>query len=137
MRNKVGAAATLVIALGNCACTVPPLWSVINNAPNGPPISVDEIVQRVKCELADALRQKMEEKNLKWLKSWTAKADLTLQVNESGGITPNVTFTQPLHNAYNLRSGPASVAFPSLTESESRGDCNWEWVIEGDSHFSI
>jgi hypothetical protein len=99
-------------SLGLIGCTAPPLSHVINNAPFGGDISVEDVVLRVKCELADSVVKKMKEQNLKWLENWVAKADLTLQVNESGGITPNAVFTQPLHNVFNLGSGPSSVSLP-------------------------
>jgi hypothetical protein len=111
----------LAIALQGTACSVPPLWDATNNAPFGREISVDDVVVRVKCELADALSRRMDEKKFKWLESWTAKADLTLQVDEGGGITPSVSFTQPLKNAFNLGSGPSSVAFPSGAPGTSTG----------------
>jgi hypothetical protein len=83
-----------------------------NNAPFGKDISVDDVVKKVKCELADALDKKTEEQKFKWMQSWTVKVDLTLQANEAGGITPSLTYVQPLSNAYFLGAGPSSVAFP-------------------------
>lgn len=95
------------------ACTqTPPLSHATNNLPFGKDISVDDVVQRVKCELADAFDRKVDERNLRWLATWTAKVDLTLQANESGSITPSVSLVEPLHNAYFLGGGPSSVSYP-------------------------
>jgi hypothetical protein len=115
-----GICATLAVASQVAACsTVPPLSHVTSNAPFGNNIKVDDIVQRVKCEVADALDKKVEKKRFKWLESWTVKTDLTLQVNETGGLTPSATFVQPLQNAFPLGSGPSSVAFPKGTPGAS------------------
>jgi hypothetical protein len=109
---KIGASVSLAAGTMGCS-TVPPLSHVTNNLPYGKDISVDDVVTRVKCELADSLRKRMTKDvpNFRWLENWTAKADLTLQVNESGGVTPNATFTQPLQNAFPVGSGPSNVLF--------------------------
>jgi len=117
---EIGLSVIVTLQFAGCS-TVPPLSDVTNNAPFGTRISVDDVVKRVKCELADALRHRMEEPSFRWIESWTAKADLTLQVNESGSITPSVTFIEPLHNAYPLGSGPSSVSFPAGNPGNSVG----------------
>jgi hypothetical protein len=101
-----------IMVIGGCT-QVPPLSHATNNLPFGPDISVQDVVARVKCELADALNRKMTQKDFAWLQTWTVKADLTLQANDSGGITPSATYIDPLHNAYFLGAGPSSVSFPS------------------------
>ncbi|MGV7219655.1 hypothetical protein [Bradyrhizobium sp. UFLA05-112] len=104
------------------ACSqVPPLWHATNNLPFSTEISIRDVVERVKCELADAVDHKMEDKRFAWLESWTVKADLTLQANESGSLSPSATFVQPLQNAYFLGAGPSSAAFPSGTPGNSVG----------------
>jgi hypothetical protein len=113
--------AGLILLLQSACTSTPPLSHVTNNTPFGENISVNDVVKRVKCELADAIikiddddamkEKKGEKTQFKWLDSWTAKADLTLQVNETGGITPNVTFSQPLKNAFSGESGPSNVLF--------------------------
>ncbi|MGA7325328.1 MAG: hypothetical protein WBX25_12770, partial [Rhodomicrobium sp.] len=92
--------------------TVPPLWHATNNLPFSKEISIHEVVQRVKCELADALDKKTSKQKFRWMASWTVKADLTLQTNEIGGITPTAAIIDPLKNTYNLGSGPSSVSYP-------------------------
>jgi hypothetical protein len=34
-----------------------------------------------------------------WMRDWTAKVDLTLQTDDTGGITPGASFITPLHSA--------------------------------------
>jgi hypothetical protein len=91
----------------------PPLSDATNNFPFTQNIPIHDIVQRVKCDLSDALYAKLYRDDykhqLKWMQNWTAKSDLTLQINESGGISPSFGFTQPLHNAFFLGAGPNSI----------------------------
>jgi hypothetical protein len=92
--------------------TVPPLSHATNNLPFTRSIPIHDVVQRIKCELADALDRKTSDPQFYWMAPWTVKADLTLQANETGGITPTAAFVAPLKNAFNLDSGPSSASFP-------------------------
>lgn len=76
-------------SLVGCA-TVPPLPE------NG--ISVSEIVERVKCELALAVpdpQPPYPTGPYQWMADWTAKVDLTLITNDQSAIIPNATFIDP------------------------------------------
>ena len=111
-----------IFVLLACGCSeVPPLSHATNNLPFGPEISIHDVVVRVKCELADALDRKMQQPKFAWLQSWTVKADLTLQTNETGGLTPSVSYIDPLRNAYFLGGGPSSVSFPGGVPGNSVG----------------
>jgi hypothetical protein len=59
-------------------------------------IMIKDVVQRVKCELSEAFDKKVEQREFLWLASWTAHADLTLQVNDNAGIAPNGGYTNYL-----------------------------------------
>lgn len=109
---EIGACTVSALLSAGCS-TVPPLSHATNNFPFTKEIPIHDVVQRVKCELADALDKKTEDPRFKWMASWTVKADLTLQANETGSITPTMSFVQPLPNAYFMGAGPSSVAFPS------------------------
>jgi hypothetical protein len=58
-------------------------------------IMIKDVVQRVKCELSEAFDKKVEQREFLWLAGWTAHADLTLQINDNSGVSPNGTFTEP------------------------------------------
>jgi hypothetical protein len=75
---------------------VPSLEEATNNFPFTSSIPIPEIVQRVKCELSDALDEKTQQREFLWMATWTAKIDLTLEVNETGGVSPSAVFIQPL-----------------------------------------
>jgi len=78
------------LLLSGCA-TVPPLAS--------DPIEVSQIVQRVKCEIWDAVpvpQGQYPTGPYQWMRDWTAKVDLTLETDDTGGITPGVSFVRPL-----------------------------------------
>jgi hypothetical protein len=94
----------LILTIG-CLClfsctTVPDL------APTTASIPIYKIVERVKCELLDAMKGPLHEaadaarhhrrSRYAFLQNWTAGVDLTLIVNDQGGISPGATFTQPL-----------------------------------------
>ena len=55
---------------------------------------VEDVVQLVKCELADAFRDKVPGTHFKWMADWTVKSELTLQVSQSGGISPSYGTTR-------------------------------------------
>jgi hypothetical protein len=95
--------------LFSVGCGTPPLSHATNNLPFTTSIPIHDIVQRVKCELSDALDEKTEDPQFRWMQSWTAKVDLTLEVNESGGISPSLAYVQPLANGFFLNAGPNSI----------------------------
>ncbi len=59
-------------------------------------IMIKDVVQRVKCELSEAFDKKVDQRDFRWLASWTAHADLSLQINDNAGVTPNGTYTRYL-----------------------------------------
>lgn len=91
----------------------PPLTDATNNIPFSGSIPLHDVVQRVKCDLAEALYERVYKSPMRarfaWMQNWTAKADLTLEVDETGGITPSFSFLKPLPNAFILGTGPNSI----------------------------
>ena len=62
-------------------------------------VAVSDIVQRVKCELAYAvpdLRGKYPTGDFQWIKYWTAKVDLSLDVNDQSSLKPNTNYVTPM-----------------------------------------
>jgi hypothetical protein len=92
---------------------LPPLTQATNNLPFAASIPIHDVVQRVKCDLTDALYAKIYQSRdplkFAWMQNWTAKADLTLEINDTGGITPSVSYTKPLANGYVSGLGPNSI----------------------------
>jgi len=80
-------AAAVALPAGGCV-TVPSL--------DGNSIAVSDVVERVKCDLADALPDPYK---YPWMANWVAKVDLTLIVNEQAGLTPTVSFIDLRPNA--------------------------------------
>jgi hypothetical protein len=90
------------IVLEGCV-QVPKLQPIANSAePKNNPksISINEVVKRVKCEIYDSIKERPERK-YPWFNKWAVQADLTLTVNDSSGISPGATITQPL-NAFTI-----------------------------------
>jgi hypothetical protein len=61
-------------------------------------VAISDIVQRVKCELAYAVpdfRGQYPSGGYQWMKYWTAKVDLTLDVNDLSSVKPNSSITGP------------------------------------------
>jgi hypothetical protein len=127
-------AISLAIGLLNTACTkVPPLSHATNNFPGPGNVSTQDIVQRVKCELAEAFDDKIvdprspkqsADPKFQWLQNWTAAIDLTLSINEQGGITPSASYLLPLKNAYNAAVGPSTLGgttIPATAQSFNLG----------------
>jgi hypothetical protein len=72
-------------------------------------ILISDIVKRIKCEIADAFDDKLTDKNFLWLQNWTAKVDLNLQINETAGLAPSVSYTHFYRNAFNTAAGSTSL----------------------------
>jgi hypothetical protein len=79
LRALLAAVGSALLA-GGCV-TIPSL--------EGNRIAISDVVERVKCDLADALPDPYK---YPWMANWVAKVDLTLIVNEQAGLTPTVSF---------------------------------------------
>jgi hypothetical protein len=88
-------AIAFVCAAELAGCTTLPSLDPIDGTQAGPDgsISINEVVARVKCELYDATRD--ISRDYSWFRSWGAKVDLDLIVNEQAGLTPSVAFITP------------------------------------------
>ncbi len=98
---------------------LPVCASVLPGCVSAPPLSeatgtqhsdimIRDVVQRVKCELSDAFYYKVEERDFLWLASWTAHADLTLEINDNAGISPSGQYTKFRRSAPNPDAGPGA-----------------------------
>jgi hypothetical protein len=96
----------LVFVVAGCS-TVPQLEEATGTAHSD--ILMSKVVTRVRCEVADAFDDLINTPRYRWLADWTAKVDLTLQANDSGGIAPGVTYTHFYRNAFNFGAGSTSL----------------------------
>jgi hypothetical protein len=124
---SLGAAGCIIYLTTGCA-VVPGLEAA--SGVKDTPVLISEIVQRVKCEVADALADKINQQEYLWMSAWTAKIDLTLQANEQGGVTPSVTYTNYFKNAFNFGAGPTS-----LTSSSSIAAVNQFFSVGASANF--
>jgi hypothetical protein len=92
-------------------CTVVPALSDVTGASDNT-IFVNDVVARVKCEVTIAFADKME--SYPWLDDWTVKADLSLQADEQGGISPSGSYTTYTRSAVNTAAGPANTTSTAL-----------------------
>lgn len=77
-------------------------------------IFVRDVVSRIKCELAVAFADKLNgDPRFRWLTDWTVKADLTLQANQQGALSPSGSYTTFQRSAVNTVAGPTT--FPGTT----------------------
>jgi hypothetical protein len=109
VRVSIAAAATALASVIAAGCAfVPPLDDATGTSDS--PVLVADIVDRLKCELAFAFADKLDRRNSQfiWLQDWTVKADLTLQANQQGGISPSGTYTTYQRSAANTAAGPAA-----------------------------
>ena len=72
-------------------------------------VAISDIVQRVKCELAYAvpnLSGRYPSGDYQWMKYWTAKVDLTLDVTDNSSVKPNSSYTSPVtHGTFTIGVG--------------------------------
>lgn len=91
-------AASLLCGLPLGACSSLPSLPEDRAGVFRPSVKVSDIVEHVKCELADGLKEayivpshgkpvKLASQQT-WWRDWVAKIDLSLKVDEAGGITP-------------------------------------------------
>jgi hypothetical protein len=92
---------------------------------------IADVITRVKCEIADAFDELRPDRRFDWLRDWTAKADLTLQINTQAGIAPSGSYTKFQRNAFNFDAGSTSLTnntiasvsqFFALTASANVGE---------------
>jgi len=111
---------TKFVFLGSCSLclvagcsTVPTLEEATGTAQSE--VFIGDVVKRVKCEVTDAFADRINEPDFQWMADWTAKIDLTLQANNSGGVTPGVTYTKYLKNAFNFDAGSNSLTSKTIS----------------------
>ena len=75
---------------------------------------ISDIVRGVKCEIAEAFAEKVSDPYFYWLKDWSAKVDLTLQVNDQAGISPTASYTKYFRNGFNFDAGSSSLTSTSI-----------------------
>jgi hypothetical protein len=90
-----------LISFGLFSCTTVP-----DLGPTTESIPIYKVVERVKCELIDAMKGPLhdaaaaarhhQKSRYAFLQGWAAGVDLTLIVNNEAQISPGATFTQPL-----------------------------------------
>ena len=107
MRNPKGLFAGLAaISLSSCS-QVPSLEGASGTSHTD--ILIGDIVNRVKCEISDAFDDKLSDPKFSWLANWTAKVDLTLQINDQAGVSPAGSYTHYYNNAFNFAAGSTSL----------------------------
>jgi hypothetical protein len=104
-----------VTALAACT-TVPPLGPMSNTIP------INAIVDRINCELTQAITPQIED--YPFLKTWQARANLTLTVNTQSGITPGVSIIDPLAQIVDKARGTFSQSFSVAIGANLNGSAN-------------
>jgi hypothetical protein len=104
-KSSIRLAACAAVICAGSGCSVPPLDDNVR-------VSVAEVVYRVKCEIADAVRPHYA--SYDWFRKWTVQVDLNLIVTDSAGATPSMSFIHPLPNAVLPQISPISQNFTML-----------------------
>jgi hypothetical protein len=105
------APAGLFISLGLLGCTSTPSIEVETKA-----VPISEIVERVKCEIWQATKERLADPDFAFLNKWDATVDLTLMINEQSVISPGVSIIDPLKSVTLPGKGTFNQSFkPSCT----------------------
>lgn len=92
------------IAMACCAALVASCSSTPSleetTGTSDPPVFIKDVVHRVKCEIYDTARSLRATPAAAWADNWAAKVNLTLQVANTGALTPSVQAVKFLPNAY-------------------------------------
>jgi hypothetical protein len=59
-------------------------------------VPISAIVERVKCEIWQATKDRLADPHFAFLKKWDVTVDLTLMINNQSGISPGVSLIDPL-----------------------------------------
>ncbi len=112
MKTRIGICGALVgTSLMSCS-VVPTLEQATGE--EKPAILISQIVERVKCELSDSFDARIDDEQFRWLQSWTAKVDLTVQINDQGGVSPSGSYTAYQKNAFNYAAGSTSLTTTAI-----------------------
>ncbi|WP_158810801.1 hypothetical protein [Beijerinckia sp. L45] len=86
-------------------CTTVPSFDGLSRVP------VSAVVARLKCDLRYVARAKTKDPlhRYDFLAHWAAKVRLTIAVDDTVGLNPGATITEPLRNAYAVVAGPTSL----------------------------
>jgi hypothetical protein len=120
MNHRAAAVCLIATSLGSCGTIVPKLHEFYEDN-NDEKITETQIVDHVKCEIYNGFAKaingvKENDETLRgagkyWLESWGAQVTLTLQADETGGITPIVGFNAPYANKIlNFPNGAVTIA---------------------------
>ena len=100
-------------ALGFSGCSyVPSLEEASGTTESN--ILIGDVVERIKCEISNSFDSVIDDPRFTWLQNWTAKVDLTLQINDQAGVTPSGSYTSYFHNAFNFGAGSTSLTSNSI-----------------------
>ncbi len=73
-------------------------------------VQVGDVAERVKCEIANAFGDRIDQPYFQWMHDWTVRVDLILQANALASLNPNGSYTKNYHNAYNTAAGPTTIS---------------------------
>lgn len=114
LRRKLLASIIGASLVGGCGTYVPDVlefWA----GPDDLGIKVNSIASQVKCELEEAVRDRiyrdraLRPRHLAWLETWGAQVTLTFQIDEKTLFNPGATLKRPLPNEFI----PYPAGFPS------------------------
>lgn len=94
------------LAFSMSACAGPPRLDIPS------PLTVAHIIDRVQCEVLEATSRFPKLRS----QDWSVAVNLTLQVEDSVGVTPTVSFVQPLATAGTQFSFGASAALKNARQ---------------------
>jgi hypothetical protein len=112
-------------ALGGCGLYVPAKSEVRSDEPidRGPGKTgysqqgdyEDKIVSHIVCELALGLNKAKHDFSLPWLDKWGTAVTITITAQDQSGISPGVSFIDPLHNVIQSFPTGGNVTLPQST----------------------
>lgn len=118
MRFRLFYAALLAIALGGCGSTVP-VYDAANKDWTYQSAFVQSVTSHIHCEMRNAVLDTYDKiteggSDAEWLKVWSAKISLTLNVDEVSTLSSGVAITSPSFFALGLGGSLSSQAQQEL-----------------------
>jgi hypothetical protein len=135
--GKVGStylALIVFVSLAACGLYTPDKDPFTSDAPIGPQ-NVDSrqggyensLVDHITCEISQALRQAKNNYDIPWLyKDWGAAVTLSMTVEDQTGLSPGLSFIQPLQNGVFSFPTGGNVVSPEAGSFNWTGHCRFE-----------
>jgi hypothetical protein len=126
--NRALAGSSFCVILASCVAAIPPRDGLAQ-------VHVDQVIKRIKCDIARAVINKTNQKSLDgkhypytFLLDWAAKLHFTISVDNTGSINPGATVINPIPAVGSVTQS-RSVGIGAGLQSEAVRQEDYEYLM--------